>query len=59
MNGVSLLIILGNVRPFLGWADDAPWEDLFPFLDFDHPSYWENILNFQWPPDVLAGWRPV
>jgi SulP family sulfate permease len=54
MNGVSLLIILGNVRPFLGWADDAPWEDLFPFLDFDHPSYWENILNFQWPAEVLA-----
>jgi SulP family sulfate permease len=40
MNGVSLLIILNNVRSFLGWDAEAPWED---------------ILSFQWPPDVLAG----
>lgn len=31
MNGVSVLILLGQIRPFLGWQGQTPWNQLWTF----------------------------
>lgn len=40
MNGVSLLILIGQIRPFLGWAATTPWD---------------GLLLFPWPTEVVVG----
>lgn len=40
MNGVSLLIIVNQIRSFLGWDNDTPWEQIF---------------SLDWPIEVFVG----